>query len=223
MFKIASGDSRYDELLSVAIVAMWKAALGFDVSRGVKFSTYASKSIMRELIKERERHDKVPRAKNPLDMGFYLADPMSIEPVDAMIAEEGKQIPPNIEKALNTLPMVDRIVLIRRRMYGESLEQIGADLGCCKERVRQLENRALYLIRHRLGLPFDGENGKGIRMLSYRPKTRRCRKCSREIPNIGCRKYCRPGIGCRKREAPEPAVIHPGKSNGKVFTGYKGK
>lgn len=54
-----------------------------------------------------------------------------------------------LEEAVETLPPREQLIIRRRRLRdnGDTLEELGRQLGVSKERVRQLENRALGKIR----------------------------------------------------------------------------
>ena len=54
-----------------------------------------------------------------------------------------------IHEALNELTPRERLIIFRRRLNdeGATLEQLGGTLGVSKERVRQLEHRALKKLR----------------------------------------------------------------------------
>jgi RNA polymerase sigma-32 factor len=57
-----------------------------------------------------------------------------------------------LNDALNDLPDREKMIIQRRRLNdeGSTLEELGIDFGVSKERVRQLEARALIKIRNSL-------------------------------------------------------------------------
>lgn len=71
-------------------------------------------------------------------IGFDDVFVYSDDPAAAMDYEEQRRI---AMRRLGQLPARERDIL-RRRSQGETLQDIAASLGVCKERVRQLETRA---------------------------------------------------------------------------------
>ena len=61
-----------------------------------------------------------------------------------LIADERRR---RVARALLILPPRERHIIIRRFCEDETLECIGGGMGCCRERVRQLEKQALDRLR----------------------------------------------------------------------------
>jgi DNA-binding CsgD family transcriptional regulator len=66
-------------------------------------------------------------------------------PRDSLIEEEKYE---GLEKILNTLTEREKIVLQMRTMKGETLEVCGRFLKLSRERIRQIESKALRKLRH---------------------------------------------------------------------------
>ena len=79
----------------------------------------------------------------------FLADtrPDPEEVVASM--HDAKILSERLNEALNELTPRERLIIFRRRLNdeGATLEQLGGALGVSKERVRQLEHRALKKLR----------------------------------------------------------------------------
>jgi RNA polymerase sigma-32 factor len=62
---------------------------------------------------------------------------------------DAKILSERLNEALNELTPRERLIIFRRRLNdeGATLEQLGGALGVSKERVRQLEHRALKKLR----------------------------------------------------------------------------
>ena len=79
----------------------------------------------------------------------FLADtrPDPEEVVTSM--HDAKVLSDRLHEALNELTPRERLIIFRRRLNdeGATLEQLGGTLGVSKERVRQLEHRALKKLR----------------------------------------------------------------------------
>ena len=74
-------------------------------------------------------------------------DPLPDEQVSTMIDEERRTI--WLDDALNTLNPRELRIIRQRRLSedGATLESLGFELGISKERVRQIESRALEKLR----------------------------------------------------------------------------
>ena len=82
-------------------------------------------------------------------MGDLIADADSLDPADS--AQELDALS-QIEAALDALDEREKIILILRFGLGgeepQTLEQIGEHFGLTRERIRQMQNRALAKLRH---------------------------------------------------------------------------
>ena len=74
-------------------------------------------------------------------------EPLPDEQVSMMIDEERRNV--WLDDALNTLNPRELRIIRERRLSedGATLESLGSELGISKERVRQIENRALEKLR----------------------------------------------------------------------------
>lgn len=82
-------------------------------------------------------------------MGDLIADAHQLDPADTAL--EGDALS-QIDAALNALDDRERIILVLRFGLGgqepQTLEEIGAHFGLTRERIRQMQNRALAKLRH---------------------------------------------------------------------------
>jgi len=139
------------ELVSDGNISLIRAVEKFDYSRGFKFSTYASWAIIKNFarsipneIKQRERfrtsHDE-----------FFAAT--EEKRTDWMSEElEHQSRISAVRNILNRLDDREQKIIIRRFGLDYSqepctLKQVGESLGVTKERVRQIESRALDKLR----------------------------------------------------------------------------
>jgi RNA polymerase primary sigma factor len=143
------------ELVSDGNLALMRAVEKFDYTRGNKFSTYATWALMknyaRSIPEEQYQHERFQTGREEL---LRLAERHRIE------EEPEEEQASGAREAVNRLLGVlsDRERLIVTRHYGlneagrkQTLEQIGHLLGVTKERVRQLEQRALRKLRDAAG------------------------------------------------------------------------
>jgi len=86
-------------------------------------------------------------APDELTLEGRLADPKVLDMEDYIDAKRA----PNIHEILQNLPPRERMVLLLRFSEGLTLPEIGTKLSLSRERVRQLQERALEKLRKRLG------------------------------------------------------------------------
>jgi RNA polymerase primary sigma factor len=151
------------ELISDGNMALIRAVESFDVSRGNRFSTYASWAIKRNLARS------IPEAKLRRERFITGYNEVFEAATDDRADEHEhesalKRTKDAVKGILRRLDDRERRVLIGRYGIGgaqpQTLEQIGRVLGVTKERVRQIESRAREKLRkmalaQRLDLPFD--------------------------------------------------------------------
>ena len=148
--RVSPGDSFFD-LVSDGNMSLIRAAEKFDYARGNKCSTYASWAIMknsaRTIPDEHKRRDRFRAAD--MDLLQSAADRRSDEYQQRMaVSDRLKQV----GKFLNRLDSREQTIIIRR--YGldheqspQTLKEVGSALGVTKERVRQIEAKALGKLR----------------------------------------------------------------------------
>lgn len=142
------------EIISDGNVSLMRAVERFDYGRGFKFSTYSSWAIIRNyarLIPERRyHHDRYQTGRDELLEN--VIEPYFDEQDDEYILA----IRGALERMLETLDQREGNILRQRfglDEYGQSqtLEQIGRRFGVSKERIRQLESRAIGKLRTGFG------------------------------------------------------------------------
>jgi RNA polymerase primary sigma factor len=142
------------ELISDGNVALMRAVEKFDYSRGFAFSTYASWAIMRgfarSIPEELSRSDRFQTGHDE-----FLAVTRDTRPIETPRQDEQEAVTGALAAGLAVLDDRERTVIQRRYglggQPGATLEDIGRDLGLSKERVRQIERRALQTLRAQLG------------------------------------------------------------------------
>ena len=147
-----SAQANFFELISDGNMSLLRAVDKFDYTRGFKFSTYASWAIMKNFARtvpkagrRRERfmtgHDELLEMTE--DLRFEGEEPYR-EP-DVTVKE-------SIERVLGELGPREREIVMRRFGLGDmpgpqTLEEVGKHFGVTKERIRQIEGRALKKLR----------------------------------------------------------------------------
>jgi RNA polymerase primary sigma factor len=149
--KHSAQTDNFFELLSDGNISLMRAVEKFDYARGNKFSTYASWAIMknfaRSLPDEKVRRERYLTGKDEI---FDLAPDNRTDEYECLAVAE--QATYKVNRLLDYLDPREREI-IRMRAGLESgaaamtLEKIGEKLGITKERVRQLNVRAMKKLR----------------------------------------------------------------------------
>jgi RNA polymerase primary sigma factor/RNA polymerase sigma factor len=147
-----------DDLIGEGQIALRKAVVSFDVRRGFKFSTWATKLIQNIYLRMRKSDLTKSRAgaRNNVSMhgtgsepelSWEFEDKKSTAPLRALLESEGVG---RLLRALDQLEKIDeRKVLVLRLRFGlldgaeHTLKEIGEKLGVTREWVRQIEAAAL--------------------------------------------------------------------------------
>lgn len=141
------------EVVSDGNLALMRAVEKFDYARGYKFSTYASWAVMRNYA--RTIPEQLYRsARLVTGVEEMLATAPDRQPASRdSVVEAARHL---VTKGLSLLTERERDVVVRHYGIGQNgqgmtLDQIGQMFGVTKERVRQIERRALSKIRASLG------------------------------------------------------------------------
>jgi RNA polymerase primary sigma factor/RNA polymerase sigma factor len=144
-------DQNFFELVSDGNMSLLRAIEKFDFARGNKFSTYASWAIMKNFARtipgEFKHRDRFRTSQDEL---FAATQEHRGNP----LVEEGQQNQreAQIERILRRLDEREQKIIIGRfgldhAQEPQTLKEVGASLGVTKERIRQIEARALSKLR----------------------------------------------------------------------------
>lgn len=143
--------SNFFEMVSDGNMSLIRAIEKFDYTKGNKFSTYASWAIMKNYARSiPAEHTLLDRFRTGTDEVFQASrDDRSSQYEDEAVNSRQHQV---IMAILDQLDERERAIIMHR--YGleqgtepQTLEQVGAQFGVTKERIRQLESRALQKLR----------------------------------------------------------------------------
>ncbi len=149
--KYAGSHHTFEELLSEGNLTLMRAIEKFDYSRGFQFSTYATHSIQRDFFRQLQRQQKdSARMESGVD---ELADGgVDDADDDVRAVEEYRRYQALLQAMERKLDDRDRRIVMMRfgidqQDGAQTLQTIGRDLGLSKERIRQLEIRAIARLK----------------------------------------------------------------------------
>lgn len=151
-------DVDFGELVSEGNMALLRAVEKFDIARGFKFSTYACRAILKAFsriaLKTSRYRNAFPTEFDPtMEKSNYQetkrddVEKDAVEELQRIIGENRAQLS-DVEKTV----IQSRFGIARHTATGEeiapmTLEEVGQVIGVTKERVRQIQNKALEKLR----------------------------------------------------------------------------
>ncbi|MCS7034259.1 MAG: sigma-70 family RNA polymerase sigma factor [Phycisphaerae bacterium] len=147
------GDVDFAEIVSEGNMALLRAIDKFNADKGFKFSTYACRAILKAFSRTAQKHSR-HRQHFPVEFDPELEKSDWVDTrrdvVEQDWTDELKQI---VDRNLADLSSIEQTVLRRRFNWHQeeesplTLEEVGKIIGVTKERVRQIQNKALMKIR----------------------------------------------------------------------------
>ncbi|MEO1583049.1 MAG: sigma-70 family RNA polymerase sigma factor [Planctomycetota bacterium] len=155
----------FADLVSEGNMALLRAVDKFDAGRGYKFSTYACRAILKAFSRQGMKLSKY-RQRFPTDFDPKLEKSNFLETKRADFEKDAaSEVREIVTSNRADLTEVERTVIEHRfgLEAGENekpmtLEQVGQIIGVTKERVRQIQNKAMEKIRKELETNFLGTN-----------------------------------------------------------------
>ncbi len=139
------------ELVSDGNMSLIRAAEKFDYARGNKFSTYASWAIMKNFARTiPDEHRKRDRFRTSHSELFTATEEYRTDQYELESAQ--RQRAAQVGRILERLDEREQKIIISRfgldySQEPQTLKEVGAEMGVTKERVRQLEARAISKLR----------------------------------------------------------------------------
>lgn len=144
----------FEDLVAEGSLGLLESVRRFDPARGVRFVTYATWWVRKHVLAALDAQGRARAAAPVLD---GLADPRAPHPARALIERETSA---RMARAMASLTDQERRVLDHRfGLGGEpplTLRETGERMRVSRERVRQIERRAVDTLRRRLGLRTRG-------------------------------------------------------------------
>lgn len=156
----------FDELVTEGMMALLRSIDGFDCGRGFKFSTYACRAILKHFSRIGMRHG---RYRDQFPVGF---DPVlqKSDHAERRHANQAADYASDIREIFEAneagLTDVEQTVIIHRFGWDQDdpkpmiLEEVGKIIGVTKERVRQIQTKAIEKLRVALDARISGVSPK---------------------------------------------------------------
>lgn len=144
------GSSAFDEFMGEGHVTLMRAVEKFDFSRGVKFSTYATWAVVNgcnALLKKQSTLQRQQVSHSAEGIEDVIPD-HRVTAGEEQAVQDLRQMVGELLLGLNSR---ERAIIEARFGFevhqSPTLKELGDDLGISKERVRQLQQRALQKLR----------------------------------------------------------------------------
>ena len=141
----------FEDLLSDGIVALIRAVEKFDVGLGFRFSTYATQVVRRNTYRRvMEKQAERQRSAGSIhENGIDISDDQK---ESSMSETRWHELRSKLSLMLDHLDRREKLIIRARFSLGghrriQTLQRLADKLGVSKERIRQLEKRALDKLR----------------------------------------------------------------------------
>ena len=149
--KFVNPQNGFDDLLSDGIVALIRAVDKFDVGLGFRFSTYATQVVRRNTYRSvmEKQADRQRNFGSIHENGIDISDDQK---ESSMSEQRWHELRARLSLMLNHLDRREKFIIRARFSLGghrriQTLQRLADKLGVSKERIRQLEKRALDKLR----------------------------------------------------------------------------
>jgi len=145
--KFVTPQQSFDDLLSEGVVTLMKAVEKFDFDRGFRFSTYAYRSIVRHTYRTVTVAQK-EESRFTRDAEEWAFDDEDTQSSSSMGDQMWSNLREFMASLLDQLDRRERFIIRSRYALGahrkvRTFQYLADKLGVSKERVRQLESRAV--------------------------------------------------------------------------------
>ncbi len=148
--KFVDLNNSFDELVAEGNMALLRAVEKFSFSLGNRFSTYATYAIQRHFFRISHRSRQF-RSRFLVDDAALKDRPESTEPSPYCSGEQIALLKDLFGRFLDELEPRERQIVVARFGFDgrapRTFRELGTEMGVCKERIRQLQSRAMEKLR----------------------------------------------------------------------------
>lgn len=153
--RFAHDSNGFDELLSDAMLVLVRAIEKFDFSRGFRFSTYATHAVQRALFRTLAQRQRL-HSRQIVEGQELLSSIPDRTTTDVAAVLHSQAIRDLLPQFIATLDPREQLIINARYLGAEArnpptLQSLAQRMGVCKERARQLEQRAFLKLRRQFG------------------------------------------------------------------------
>jgi RNA polymerase sigma factor (sigma-70 family) len=148
----SGGHLDFGDLVSEGNLALLRAIDGFDVARGFKFSTYACRVVIKAFCRLAARAGRY-RAAFPTEFDAALERPDERDDKEDQQEVVGELLRILNDNRAQLSPVEQTVLQSRFALHGDhgasamTLEEVSRVVGVTRERVRQIQNKALAKLR----------------------------------------------------------------------------
>lgn len=151
--------STIDDYISVGTIGLVKAVNTFDYGKNIKFSTYAARCILNEILMYLRKEKKIHRREISIEdtiilndgdnRGMTIGDLLSDNNIDVFLEKsDDREVINYIKEAIQLLSEKERLIIAERYINAKNTQcQIGKMLNLIQPQVSRLEKNALIKIR----------------------------------------------------------------------------
>ncbi|MFG0332335.1 MAG: sigma-70 family RNA polymerase sigma factor [Maioricimonas sp. JB049] len=153
--KFSHSSNEFEELLSDGNMILMNAVEKFDCSRGFRFSTYATHAVQRHFYRQMQRRQR-QRSFEITTSSEILVETSVDTPVDDELEQVAQhKVATTLISRLEDCLDGRELYIMQRRFglgdadddSGQTLKTLASEMGLSKERVRQLQIRAIEKIQ----------------------------------------------------------------------------
>ena len=148
--KFVDATNSFDELVGEGNVALMRAVEKFNFALGNRFSTYATYAIQRHFFRLSYKARQL-RSRFVSDDESFKGLVAAERDADACSAEQVGQLKTLFARFLGELEPRERQIVVARFGFDgrppRTFRELGASMGVCKERIRQIQTRAIDKLR----------------------------------------------------------------------------
>ena len=149
----------FADLISEGNLALLRSVDKFDVKRGFKFSTYACRAILKSFSRVASRtaryrghfpteYDPTLERSDFIEQKRVGVEEDCVEELKSILGDNLANLNDVEQRVIRARFALDQLHDERVPPRAKTLEQVGQMIGVTKERVRQIQNKALHKLRH---------------------------------------------------------------------------